>query len=128
MKLSKKALQEKAAELVCPPGTYEAKLNSVSWTDKPSGMWAVLVYRTDKHELHSTFLLQTARQDLEALNLDHMQRLLQAVEAKLGIDEVEDLGAALADMKGRPVSVEVYHRKGSDGRTRPEISAWRAVG
>ena len=43
MKLSKKALQEKAAELVCPPGTYEAKLNSVSWTDKPSGMWAVLV-------------------------------------------------------------------------------------
>jgi len=59
--------------------------------------------------------------------LDHLERLLQAVQVTLGVDEVEDLAAALTEMKGKQVRVEVSHVTDKAGKVSARIAAWRSA-
>ena len=128
MRLSKGEIERLREAQRCPAGEHAAVLVKATKATRPTGLWVELTYQVGlDHQLVERFLVKPARADLEGMSLDHLEMLLQAVEATLGVDEVEDLAEALTEMKGRPVRVEVSHVTDRAGKVSARISAWRSA-
>jgi hypothetical protein len=106
-----------------------AVLEKVSKTRKDSGVYLNLGFATtDGRTFTDSFLVEPApsRPDLRRLSVDALERLLDFFAAALGVDEVEDLAAALKDATGKAVMVETKQRK-DRGQTRVSVAAFWAV-
>lgn len=114
---------------LCPCGIHRASLIAVKISERMTGLWVVLDYRTvdPTFTLHVQYLVRPARPDLEVMCLDHLELLLQAVQATLGVDAVPHLGSALKQMVGKPVRIGVSHRLDRRLVQRAEITGWEAA-
>ena len=128
MILSKSCLAEKRAALLCPAGEHIATLFDIECFSRPTGDWLRLDYTVGDCIVSELFLLNPHQQRLAGLSLDHLERLLAAVQATLGVEEVPDLLDALDHMKGVAVEITVEHSPDpKTGTDRAGITTWARI-
>lgn len=91
-------------------GLHTAALARINFSEKETGKWLTLglVTREQKDIVFSALIAPSdSRADLIGMSTDHLVLLFDLLHATLGIEETDDIVAALKDATGVEVMVNV---------------------